>query len=88
MRAGTRLQYSMPSDWNNLAPNVGVAWRPNVQDGWLRSILGDLRFALRMLRRNRSFAVVATATLALGIGSATAMDAWLTCSLRPVTPGI
>ena len=29
------------TDWNNIAPNVGVAWRPNVQSGWLRSILGD-----------------------------------------------
>jgi hypothetical protein len=29
------------TDWNNFAPNVGVAWRPNVQDGWLRKILGD-----------------------------------------------
>ena len=29
------------TDWNNLAPNVGVAWRPNVQSGWLRKILGD-----------------------------------------------
>jgi hypothetical protein len=29
------------TDWNNFAPNVGVAWRPNVQDGWLRRILGD-----------------------------------------------
>jgi Carboxypeptidase regulatory-like domain/TonB dependent receptor len=29
------------TDWNNVAPNIGVAWRPNVQSGWLRSILGD-----------------------------------------------
>ena len=29
------------TDWNNFAPNVGVAWRPNVQSGWLRQILGD-----------------------------------------------
>ncbi len=29
------------TDWNNLAPNVGFAWRPNVQDGWLKAILGD-----------------------------------------------
>jgi len=29
------------TDWNNIAPNVGVAWRPNVQDGWLRALLGD-----------------------------------------------
>ena len=29
------------TDWNNIAPNVGVAWRPNVQGGWLRGLLGD-----------------------------------------------
>ena len=29
------------TDWNNLAPTIGVAWRPNVQDGWLRNLMGD-----------------------------------------------
>lgn len=29
------------TDWNNVAPNVGVAWRPDVQGGWLRGLLGD-----------------------------------------------
>jgi hypothetical protein len=29
------------TDWNNIAPNVGIAWRPNVQGGWLRGLLGD-----------------------------------------------
>jgi outer membrane receptor protein involved in Fe transport len=29
------------TDWNNFAPNVGVAWRPNVTSGWLRALLGD-----------------------------------------------
>jgi hypothetical protein len=29
------------TDWNNFAPNVGAAWRPNVQGGWLRTLLGD-----------------------------------------------
>jgi hypothetical protein len=29
------------TDWNNISPNVGVAWRPNVQSGFLRKILGD-----------------------------------------------
>ena len=28
-------------DWNNVSPNIGVAWRPNVQDGFLRKLLGD-----------------------------------------------
>jgi hypothetical protein len=29
------------TDWNNIAPNVGAAWRPNVETGWLRTLLGD-----------------------------------------------
>ncbi|MGB2714933.1 MAG: TonB-dependent receptor [Vicinamibacterales bacterium] len=28
-------------DKNNFSPNAGIAWRPNVQDGWLRALLGD-----------------------------------------------
>ncbi len=28
-------------DWNNIGPNVGFAWRPNVSSGWLRAVLGD-----------------------------------------------
>ena len=29
------------TDWNNLAPSVSVAWRPNVQSGFMRTLLGD-----------------------------------------------
>ena len=29
------------TDFNNFAPNLGVAWRPNVEDGFLRKLLGD-----------------------------------------------
>ena len=37
---GTGTQ-NYKTDWNNVAPNVGVAWRPNVQGGWGRALLGD-----------------------------------------------
>jgi hypothetical protein len=37
----TRGTQGYDTDWNNLAPTLGVAWRPNVQDGWLRTLLGD-----------------------------------------------
>jgi hypothetical protein len=29
------------TDWNNFAPNIGVAWRPQIETGWLRALLGD-----------------------------------------------
>ena len=34
-------QAGYDTDWNNIAPNVGVAWRPNVQGGFWRRLLGD-----------------------------------------------
>jgi hypothetical protein len=37
----TRGTLGYETDWNNVAPNVGVAWRPNVQDGFFRKLLGD-----------------------------------------------
>ncbi len=32
---------SYKTNWTNLGYNLGFAWRPNVQDGFLRSILGN-----------------------------------------------
>jgi hypothetical protein len=29
------------TDRNNAAPNIGAAWRPGVENGWLRRLLGD-----------------------------------------------
>ena len=40
---------------------------------WLESLWSDFRFALRTFRRMPTFTIVATITLALGIGATTAM---------------
>ena len=41
--------------------------------GWLEELAGDARYGLRLLVRNRAFTIVASLTLALGIGATSAI---------------
>jgi hypothetical protein len=34
-------QHAYKTDWNNFAPSLGVTWRPNVDRGILRALLGE-----------------------------------------------
>jgi hypothetical protein len=43
------------TDWNNIGPSVSMAWRPNVQDGFLRRILGDPEVATVRVGYSESF---------------------------------
>jgi hypothetical protein len=43
------------TDYNNLAPVLGVSYRPNVQDGFLRKLLGDPEQAVLSSGYTRAF---------------------------------
>jgi predicted permease len=53
---------------------------------WLESLWQDIRFGLRLLRKNPGFAIVAVMTLALGIGANTAIFNLLRTVVFPSLP--
>lgn len=62
----------------------GLAAREDVRgygwDGWMETLLADLRLSARSLRRSPGFGVVVILTLGLGVGAATAIFS----AVRPV----
>jgi len=54
---------------------------------WLENLLSDLKYALRLTRKNPGFTAVAVLTLALGIAANTTVLSWVSATLWNPIPG-
>lgn len=55
---------------------------------FVETLIQDLRYGLRQLRRNPGFTAVAVLTLALGIGAASTIFSWIDSTLLNPIPGV
>ncbi|MGA8669394.1 MAG: ABC transporter permease [Terracidiphilus sp.] len=55
---------------------------------WVEALLQDVRFAVRMMARNRGFTAVAIVTLAIGIGATAAAFTWVDAVLLQSLSGV
>lgn len=88
VRAGSSPQQARREAWIELegVEQVKDRVREERHGSTLDSLLGDVRYSLRTLRRNPGFAGVAVATLALGIGATTALFSTLNAILLQDLP--